>query len=171
MGCYDERGPGPLHICKKGDKINASSFALYIRNEMLPFFEQRNKCCGLFDNAKPHKGAAFPEAHINCHALVDNAKPHKGCAQAVFTELGIMASDHPPNSPDMNPIELVWQRMAYMVNSNLPWETGFTYERFEREIQRAWLACATRDLFLKDMKHVASILKKVEENKGGNMFE
>jgi len=148
MGAYDEMGAGPLQMCDQGEKINASTFAQYLRTRLMSFLNARNKCCGIFDNAGPHKGVALP----------------------VFTELGIKTTDHPANSPDLNPIELCWARMADMVSANLPWGENFSLARFKLEIDRAWITCAGPGTFTKDMQHVAKILDKVQTHNGGNKF-
>ena len=148
MGAYDKDGPGPIVFLEEGDKVSASSFAAYLRRYLLPFFVARGKKVGIFDNAPPHKG----------------------CARAVYGELGLVCSDHPANSPEVNPVELVWNRMVNMVMQNIPWGTRITKQIFQREIRRAWAVCAGPGMFEKDMMHVAAIMAKIKQHDGGNMF-
>ena len=43
--------------------------------------------------------------------MEDNAPPHKKVSISVREELGMKCHQHPPNSPDLNPIENIWAHM------------------------------------------------------------
>ena len=148
-GAYDADGAGPLSICGKGAKIASTTFSQIVKDDILPFFMDRQKTVGLFDNAPSHVG---------------------GSTLGVLLELGIVRSRQPPRSPDLNPIELVWNRMAMRVNRALPWGETITREQVIAEIKKAWELEATASCFEKDMLHVCEIMHKVIHAEGGNMF-
>ena len=47
--------------------------------------------------------------------LEDNAPPHKKVCIPVRTDLGMICHQHPPNSPDLNPIENIWCDMKRII--------------------------------------------------------
>lgn len=149
-GIYDRHGRGPLCFVDEGDTIDACHFSRMLEKDFLPFFKQRKKHVGLFDNAKPH--VAFT-------------------TKATFFSLGLKKVKHCANSPDYNPIELVWSRMQHMVQQNLPWGKNITIAMLKKEIQRAWVACATSELFEKDCMHVTDCMLKSLACNGGNMYK
>jgi transposase len=48
--------------------------------------------------------------------MEDNAPPHKKVCIPVRQELGIKCHQHPPNSPDLNPIENIWAHMKHIIS-------------------------------------------------------
>jgi len=47
--------------------------------------------------------------------LEDNAPPHKKVCIPVRKKLGMVCHQHPPNSPDLNPIENIWCHMKKVI--------------------------------------------------------
>ena len=45
----------------------------------------------------------------------DNAPVHKKVCIPVRQELGIRCHQHPPNSPDLNPIENIWAHIKHII--------------------------------------------------------
>ena len=86
---------------------------------------------------------------------------HRRGVRSLSSESWELAADHVANSPELNPIELVWARMAHMVNSNVPWGENISLTRFKEEIERAWIACAGPGTFIKDMEQVRVELEVV----------
>jgi transposase len=48
--------------------------------------------------------------------MEDNAPPHKKVCIPVRQELGMKCHQHPPNSPDLNPIENIWVHMKHIIS-------------------------------------------------------
>ena len=48
--------------------------------------------------------------------MKDNAPPHKKECIPVRQELGMRCHQHPPNSPDLNPIENIWRHMKHRIS-------------------------------------------------------
>lgn len=69
--------------------------------------------------------------------MQDNAPIHKaGSTMAWLEDHGMRVLDWPPRSPDMNPIENVWGRMAQIVYAN--GKQYATLEELEPAITAAW---------------------------------
>ena len=47
--------------------------------------------------------------------IEDNAPPHKKVCIPVRAEFGMRCHQHPPNSPDLNPIENIWAHMKHII--------------------------------------------------------
>lgn len=56
------------------------------------------------------------------HFVQDNARPHvhKNSLRYINRWLTKNIKDHPPQSPDLNPIELVWAKLKNMVEARRP---------------------------------------------------
>jgi hypothetical protein len=68
----------------------------------------------------------------------DNAKGHAAkFTQKVFRAIGITPIFWPANSPDLNPIETVWDEMKDYIEKHYP-EVHRSYPRLRRAIQEAW---------------------------------
>jgi transposase len=48
--------------------------------------------------------------------MEDNAPPHKKVCIPVRQELEMKCYQHPPNSPDLNPIENIWAHMKHIIS-------------------------------------------------------
>lgn len=71
--------------------------------------------------------------------MQDNAKPH--VAKATMEELGargIRTFPHPPYSPDLNPIETVWNWMKDYIEKNFP--EKMSYDALRKAVKEAWEA-------------------------------
>ena len=71
--------------------------------------------------------------------MQDNAKPHT--AKATTKELearGIQTLPHPPYSPDLNPIEMVWNWMKDYIEKNYP--EKMSYDALRKAVKEAWEA-------------------------------
>ena len=82
--------------------------------------------------------------------MQDNAPPHS--SKMTVTELrarGISTIEWPPCSPDLNPIESVWNQMKYFIEDKYP-DLGEGRQRSSREIreivEEAWESVSCEDL-------------------------
>ena len=48
--------------------------------------------------------------------MEDNAPVHKKVCIPVREELGMRCHQHPPNSPDLNPIENIWAHIKHRIS-------------------------------------------------------
>jgi len=48
--------------------------------------------------------------------MEDNAPPHKKVCIPIRIDLGMKCHQHPPNSPDLNPIENIWAHMKHIIS-------------------------------------------------------
>ena len=49
--------------------------------------------------------------------MENNAPSHKKVCISVRQELGMKCHQHPPNSPDLNPIENIWAHMKHIIST------------------------------------------------------
>jgi len=62
--------------------------------------------------------------------MEDNAPVHKGVCNTTRKELNWETYEHPPNSPDLNPIENIWAWMKQQIT------THHRYISSQKEMQR-----------------------------------
>ena len=82
--------------------------------------------------------------------IQDNAPPHS--SSMTIMELrarGISTIEWPPCSPDLNPIESVWNQIKYFIQDKYP-DLGEGRQRSSREIreivEEAWESVSSEDL-------------------------
>jgi transposase len=63
--------------------------------------------------------------------MEDNAPPHKKVCIPVRQELGMRCHQHPPNSPDLNPIENIWAHMKHIISKEY---AHITSQKVMREV-------------------------------------
>ena len=56
--------------------------------------------------------------------MEDNAPVHKGVCIAAREIMGCETLDHPPNSPNFNPIENIWAHIKYHLTKEYPFVTA-----------------------------------------------
>lgn len=68
----------------------------------------------------------------------DNAKGHSASfTKSVFEALGIKPIFWPANSPDLNPIETIWDLLKNYIERNYP-KVHISYDELRRLVQEAW---------------------------------
>ena len=74
---------------------------------------------GLLKSARRDILNLFPDEF---HFVQDNAKPHKHLNSMRYIQRWLIPhiKDYPPQSPDLNPIEIVWARLKKMVELQRP---------------------------------------------------
>lgn len=78
--------------------------------------------------------------------MQDNARSHT--AQVVKDEMawrGIFPIEWPPNSPDMNPIEKLWNKMKDWIQARYPKQEN-SYDKLRKIVRDAWDAITEEDL-------------------------
>jgi hypothetical protein len=96
----------------------------------------------------------------------DNAKGHAASfTMSVFNALGIEPIYWPPNSPDLNPIETLWDEMKDWIQNHYP-EVHRSYKRLRNAVQEAWEAI-THERIKELIKEMPARCKAVIKAEGG----
>ena len=101
---------------KDWETINASSYSAII----IPIVE---------DTLREYPELQFQQDNVKGHAAT--------FTQEVFQTIGITPLFSPANSPDLNPIETIWDEMKDYLPKHYP-EVHRSYPRLRRAIQEAW---------------------------------
>ena len=93
--------------------------------------------------------------------LQDNARPHVADTIQYLQDQGVRLIDHPPYSPDLNPIEQIWAWMKHDVCST----TYETVDEMMTAIEEKW-SKLTLELMNKVIDHHCNVIPKVLAAKG-----
>ena len=95
----------------------------------------------------------------------DNAKGHSAAfTKSVFEAIGIEPIFWPPNSPDLNPIETIWDEMKDYIEKRYP-EVHRSYKRLKEAVKEAWEA-VTHDRIRELIREMPERCRAVIEAKG-----
>jgi len=95
--------------------------------------------------------------------MEDGAPPHQGRAKKVRRELGIPSAFHPGNSPDLNPIEPLWDVLKRRI-----WDIPGSHNSLSNlraAALQAWSEITTEDV-VRHTKHMDDRLEEVKSRKG-----
>jgi len=102
--------------------------------------------------------------------MEDNAPAH----YSDFTTLervkaGIPKVDWPPNSPDFNPIEHIWQLMKSRIQTHQGYERVTSITEMKETLQREWERITVQEVN-KEISKLPRVKAKCIEQQGGNKF-
>jgi transposase len=140
---------GATRICIFDGKIrmNAPLFCRILKEYYLPFHEQYRSRTG---------GSPVLQ--------MDNDPKHTSAfAKSWMARNGVVTMQWPAESPDLNPIELVWHQLKHYLRRKKPTDKASLIEL----IKRFWKKYMTEQLCRKYIQHIQTVLPLVRERKGG----
>lgn len=144
-GCFIGDKLGPLAMCPTG-RINSEKYCNLLQEHFLPFWKTFRK----------KKDILFME---------DNAPIHVSrFSQDWKTKQKIKTMDWPPQSPDLNPIENVWQQLKLAVEARTPREKNI--EQLMFALNEEWIKLGEKDILKKLVKSMPKRVQEVIHVKG-----
>lgn len=102
-GCMSASGVGRLEVCS--GMMNATKYVDVLQRKMLP-----------------SAAVLFPEERLPWYFQDDNAPCHRAKLVKTWMKDGnVKQLDWPAQSPDLNPIENLWQRISVQISKDKPW--------------------------------------------------
>ncbi len=141
-GCISYNGMGKMHVHE--GKVNSKKYLIMLEDVLAP-------------------SADMLELTGNLHFMQDNAPIHK--AKKVMEYLNKNCSviiEHPPQSPDLNPIEHVWAQMK----QTLRLTPSMSVAELENKIKECWNIFELEKV-QKLIESMPDRIKAVIESKGG----
>ncbi|KAL6730675.1 hypothetical protein Aduo_001629 [Ancylostoma duodenale] len=123
-------------------------------------------CQIIHDNYLPFASKVYG---LNCRLAQDNDPKHKSRYTTELLDMwNVHRIDWPPESPDLNPIELVWHQLKYYLrHAHKP----HSKEELEEGILKFWTTKMTRTQCQIYIKHIHTAMRKVVAAKGSNIVE
>jgi transposase len=140
-GCFGYHGRGDLSFIKKEERMNSDMYLAILQGKLNHFMKLLH--CDIFQ-----------QENAPCHTSKKSVE--------WFSRNSIQVLDWPGNSPDLNPIENLWQHMK----NNIDPTKCETIGRLEQEITRVWLSEATQEHCAKLVSSMPRRIKAVLANKG-----
>ena len=138
------QGVGPLFIIPHNTHMNAASFKSVMEEVMIPYYHSLSG-----HNIFQQDGARYHTAHSVLSFLKDQ---------------GVEVMKWPPQSPDLNPIEAVWNMLNISIDKQM--KDTHSYQELERVVQEEWKKLDVRKI-PSCIDSMPSRCKNVIKNKGG----
>ena len=140
-GCFCAAGRGRLSFLEKGVTMNSVRYVDVLEEKMLPEFRARNLDWFLQDGAPCHK-SKFTMSFLEDH--------------------GVPVMDWPGNSPDLNPIENMWEAMKQKIEEKQP----SSLQDLINKIKHVWCLETSPEFCKKLARSMPGRLQKVLDNDG-----
>lgn len=142
-GCFQGNKLGPLALCPEG-KINAIKYCSILQEFLIPFWDTLND------------GKVF---------MQDSAPPHTAqYTKAWLNENEILSMDWPAQSPDLNPIENIWQQLKTALEKRSP--RAKTKADLLVALQEEWAKLAEKDALAVLIKSMPKRVRLVISSNG-----
>ncbi|KAJ3433985.1 transposable element-related [Anaeramoeba flamelloides] len=123
--------------------MNSEIYTRILEQALLPFIKNKYDC-------------------DDFEFLQDNAPIHKSkLSMNWFKENSIKLVSFPTKSPDLNPIEKIWNGLKNMIEK----ESAETQEELKNSIKKNWKKISTKKIRAQ-IKHLDKIIPKILENGG-----
>lgn len=139
-GCFSFHGRGGLTVLPKGVRLNSEKYIDVLDEKLIPFMNISST-------------RVFQQDNAPCHSSKRTMK--------WFEDKGIEVLDWPGNSPDLNPIENLWQSMKVKVNA----QKHSNIHELIRNIKLSWIAIS-REECERLVESMPRRIQRVLENKG-----
>ena len=161
LGGISKQGATPLQIFK--GKLDGPGFHRLCDRFLIPFIRRKYPFF--------HRHAiAVAEITPLCYKIndlrlhMDNAPCHKSRRTQVYLQMNnIHHFLTPPQSPDLNPIELVWHDMKVFISNEVKPETE---AELVAGIQRFWKEKVNKEYCSSKINHIFKVLRVIEKNNG-----
>jgi len=140
-GCFSHKGRGALTFLEKGQKMNSDLY-ISLMGDKLMHFMRSNEC------------QYYQQDNAPCHT----SKKSKEW----FAANNIPLLDWPSNSPDLNPIENLWQ----IVKTKLSATKITSVDHLKQQIKQIWCTEISPDLCHKLSDSMPTRIEAVLKNKG-----
>ena len=135
---------GPTILCIFEGKMNAPLFIEILKNSLLPFIRE-----------------VYPDGH---RFVQDNDPKHCSlAARKFYEENGIMWWPTPPESPDLNPIEMLWHELKEYIRRVVKPKTK---KQLVDGIKAFW-ETVTAEKCQRYIRHLRKVIPDVIQNNGG----
>ena len=142
-GCFQGNKLGPLALCPEG-KLNATKYCSVLEEHFLQFWDNLDY------------GSIFME---------DGAPPHKAAYTKKWQEdHEITSMDQPAQSPDLNPIENVWQQLKTALEKRTP--RAETKAELLVALQEEWAKLKEKNILAVLIASIPRRLKLVIDSNG-----
>lgn len=140
-GCFSFRGRGTLHFLERGQKMNTQLYTAILSEKLPRMLAQIPR-------------AIFQQDAAPCHT--------SKASKAWFRDNGVEVLEWPGNSPDLNPIENLWNAMKRRVNKG----NIRNLHELKSQITRAWCLEVTPQECQRLVESMPRRIQQVIRNKG-----
>lgn len=163
---YDRRCVMPVRAYNGGSVMVWGAISMRRRTDLVILPPPAMTCTRYVNNVlRPHV-LPLRRLHRNFIFMQNNARPHTAnVTRRLFERHNITLLDHPPNSPDLNPIEHIWDEMGRRLNHRE--EQPHNFEELEETLRQIWHQIPQE--LIRRCINMQERLQAVIDQRGGNI--